>query len=657
MAAQHFSGGGDPNGVVFGSPGDTYQNLTPGTETFWTKATGFGTNTGWAVLSGSSSVAASNVLTFRPGSGETGPVVFDDFNALYAQFDALRSAAQNSGKFKIVFDDQNVGGPGNPVILDSGPGGTVYDFQYATLVGVHEDANVLLEVTDGGGEGDSLTIVNALWFEGLTITATGTNTPFVAAANQTFTLTRTAFLGGGGQFVMDFLGVAGCILHLNDESTIERNGVFPAGQAAIRINTTLVTVHMNGANCRVNGNAFVTGGGGQLTPIVNSSSARFDFDQADVGGVVNAQMSTATGYWTYGPAFPVTDPNGVLSATESTLIVDEATGIIWRNTDGATAWVQFGGGSSATQYAFVFQPGGTPSANVFDDWATLVGAMSAVDGPKLLQFDDQFLSIVIPSGTWDMTDTVWEGIDKNFDSSSGSTLVLFDDGAVVEKLRTVRGLRLDVAVSPAILDLDDGDVFTLDDYSVIGGFNFPIIDLSNVEEFKTVTISVRHGSQVLQQSFPITGLVNGGLIIDVDKASLVEANTVDNGVGLSGFLTIRQQAADSFAALQSFYGGTLQIINSLGGFNLQPESISQLNAGIVNYFTLGGAVNANLMPASWHPGGIFVVKNASGSGTVTINPSGADTIDGNPTHVLTAGQSVIMVSDGVSNYMIIGEKS
>ena len=53
MAAQHFSGGGDPNGVVVGSPGDTYQNMTPGTTTFWTKATGSGTSTGWVVLSAS----------------------------------------------------------------------------------------------------------------------------------------------------------------------------------------------------------------------------------------------------------------------------------------------------------------------------------------------------------------------------------------------------------------------------------------------------------------------------------------------------------------------------------------------------------------------------------------------------------------------------
>lgn len=327
---------------------------------------------------------------------------------------------------------------------------------------------------------------------------------------------------------------------------------------------------------------------------------------------------------------------------------------------GQVPWIQQpgggGGGGDATQYAFVFQPGGTPGDNVYDDWTLLNTAMAAVRGPKLLQFDDQFAAISIPAGTWDMTDTVWEGIDKNYSSSLGSTLVMFDDGAVVTKLRTVRGLHLQCLGATSINDLADGDVFILDDYAVIGGDDNPIINVAGIDVFKSATISVRHGSQVLQQGFPITGLTNGQLTIDVDKASLVEANTVDNGFAGSGTLRIQQQAGDSFAALQSFFGGAVQTVNSLGGFNMQPNSLLQLNAGIVNYFTGGGAENANLMPANWHPGGIFVVKHAAATGTVTINPSGADTIDGNPTHVLNPGGSVIMVSDGVSNFMIIGEK-
>jgi len=48
MAAQHFSGVGAPNGVVFGNPGDIYQDETGA---FWIKASGVGTNTGWVAIS------------------------------------------------------------------------------------------------------------------------------------------------------------------------------------------------------------------------------------------------------------------------------------------------------------------------------------------------------------------------------------------------------------------------------------------------------------------------------------------------------------------------------------------------------------------------------------------------------------------------------
>lgn len=67
---------------------------------------------------------------------------------------------------------------------------------------------------------------------------------------------------------------------------------------------------------------------------------------------------------------------------------------------------------AATQYAFVYQPGGAPHDNVYDDWPTLVAAMSAISGPKLLQFDNSFLSILIPTGTWDMDDVTWVGREK-----------------------------------------------------------------------------------------------------------------------------------------------------------------------------------------------------------------------------------------------------
>jgi len=49
MAAQHFSGVGAPNGVVFGNPGDIYQDETGA---LWFKTAGVGTDIGWTASGG-----------------------------------------------------------------------------------------------------------------------------------------------------------------------------------------------------------------------------------------------------------------------------------------------------------------------------------------------------------------------------------------------------------------------------------------------------------------------------------------------------------------------------------------------------------------------------------------------------------------------------
>lgn len=54
MAAKLFSGTGNPNGAVFGDPGDVYQDETGA---LWSKASGVSANTGWAV-------AAPNAVIF-----------------------------------------------------------------------------------------------------------------------------------------------------------------------------------------------------------------------------------------------------------------------------------------------------------------------------------------------------------------------------------------------------------------------------------------------------------------------------------------------------------------------------------------------------------------------------------------------------------------
>lgn len=276
---------------------------------------------------------APYVLTYRPGSVDVGPLIFNDFNALYAQFDALRTAIggpPNSGLFKILIDDQSAPTPGT-VVLDSGPGDIVYDLQYTELVGalwsggayLADHGNVNLQIKDGGGETDSLTIINALEFTGLNITGTGQDTVFDAQDGQVFRLTRTVFSGDGGQFVLDFIDVGGVIV-LNDDSQL-----ISSGTPAVRVNNGVVEVHVNGENVYVNADAVISGAGGSLTAIINSSSAVYEVPFSIT--VNSLTMVSAAGLWS-------PDPNGVLSAEMGVLVSDAVTGFVWRNTDGVTAW-------------------------------------------------------------------------------------------------------------------------------------------------------------------------------------------------------------------------------------------------------------------------------------------------------------------------------
>lgn len=63
---------------------------------------------------------------------------------------------------------------------------------------------------------------------------------------------------------------------------------------------------------------------------------------------------------------------------------------------------------------FVFRPGGVQSANVFTSWATLMAAVSAVQGPTTVQIDDSIVSpAVVPAGTWNLSNVTLVGVENN----------------------------------------------------------------------------------------------------------------------------------------------------------------------------------------------------------------------------------------------------
>jgi len=326
--------------------------------------------------------------------------------------------------------------------------------------------------------------------------------------------------------------------------------------------------------------------------------------------------------------------------------------------------------AGVSQYAFVFQPGGVPHDNVYDDWATLVAAMSAISGPKLLQFDDSFSSILIPAGTWDVDDVKWVGRERKNAFFTNIIEVQFADSAVVTGLRRIRNLKLTATTTTVapINDFVDGDIFYIEDASVISPGNY-VFDFSSLGFDKSATIVLVDESQILQANgfgtAPIKMGSNGAqLNIYVEKWSLLEPNTVDDGGAGADSLQIFEDGQNNISVVQSFFAGVVRKSADLDSFNL---TINQAPLGLdtasLNQYPFGFDKTINLPQPSWHPGGWLVVKNtypgaiagfASPTNALVIDPGGGNTIDGRATYTLAAGAGgVILASDGISNWEVI----
>ena len=90
---------------------------------------------------------------------------------------------------------------------------------------------------------------------------------------------------------------------------------------------------------------------------------------------------------------------------------------------------------------FVFRPAGGAVENVFNNWPSLISAMSGVHGRKILEFDDSLLppntGCKIPPGNWPMKDVMWAGFGPR--QGVPRTTVNILSGAVFTDLRMIGG--------------------------------------------------------------------------------------------------------------------------------------------------------------------------------------------------------------------------
>lgn len=167
----------------------------------------------------------------------------------------------------------------------------------------------------------------------------------------------------------------------------------------------------------------------------------------------------------------------------------------------------------------------------------------------------------------------------------------------------------------------------------------------------------------------VTGATADGIVLN--GSDCVVRNNISTGHTGFGFKI-------NATALRTKMENNLAQTNTAGNFSVNTSAtgcvIGRNNKGVtndlqartssptivqmdwINVIDAAAAARTVTLPAAnaVHNGKMYIFKNKTGSANnVTINPAGADTIDGSASLVLTAGQFATLVSDGTSLWNVV----
>lgn len=278
---------------------------------------------------GSSGAVASTCYIFRPGSGEAGPVVFEDMDILYAAIQTARAAGNDTGCFRVEVDDS---------LAAPAMGAGAFDLSMVTLASVHGQQGGLGRALHFLTLNDGVAITGLHAIDGLTVVKgqSGAN-PCITLDGDPLTLSGGAGLTGGtnGSLCVVPEGITSFI-NVLDNSYI---GGGDERQAAILVSITgslqVWLSGTNGANANnVDENAFDDDAGGGVVAIeAMASSSRYYPTQIYLTNPPTIMQSCP--WWNYSG-----DPNGLVQCGTNSgfKLIDFNTGLAWRNV-GGTVWV------------------------------------------------------------------------------------------------------------------------------------------------------------------------------------------------------------------------------------------------------------------------------------------------------------------------------
>lgn len=338
---------------------------------------------------------------------------------------------------------------------------------------------------------------------------------------------------------------------------------------------------------------------------------------------------------------------------------------------GASGPAVNGGGSNC----LIYRPGSAEVGPVvFGDWGDLITQLTALraaandGGCYVIQFDDSITSPAnIPSGgPYDMTDVTWEG-----NVASDGCYVQISDGASFTGLRKFRGYlyveNRNLTTSPCT-DLVSGDIVELHDYSELytvgGGVAFYT---TNFDEGDYISVHLHEFSSLASTDVGPVFMMDADIyIITTDSAYYFE-NAIHGGGNIYQFYSSARRIAATFPS----FAGTVN-----AAFNSVPASLTESpylaapataeiaspEHGMWLRLDSSGAAITQTLPAianafyEWKNPGTFLLVTASADSTITIvEPAVGDTIEGLTNISLLPGSSVLLISDGISQWSIVSK--
>lgn len=317
-----------------------------------------------------------------------------------------------------------------------------------------------------------------------------------------------------------------------------------------------------------------------------------------------------------------------------------------------------GGGSGTGSTALIFKPGsGASGPVVYASWSALMAQLTAMrdagnhNGVFSILFDNSSSSITIPAGTYDMTNVEWRGLD-----TVTATPIAVAQGAILTKFRRASGVGITFGGSTSpVQDVAAGDrVFFKENASLTcsgstGFFNLTSLGASSAAFVLDRSIFTNAGTRCVTNA-------GSGVVFVVVAGAQLGSNTITGTGTVSALVDAISTASETHVSLTGFTFVPFPVFRA-------PTRLTSSNltaiVGENDIDTTSGNKIVTLPAALNNRGSIILVKHVGTANTITVNPTGSDTIDGAASYTIsTVRGSAIFVSNGGSpgDWRIVSER-